>query len=292
MTDRLGATQRARPTERARVTDRVRRADRALEYRGLPPWIWPVAAAGALLIVLPLAAMTLRVDWPGFWGLVTSEGALAALGLSLRTAVLSTLICIVLGVPMALVLARSRFPGQSLLRALVLLPLVLPPVVGGLALLYTLGRNGFIGQWLEAGGIQIVYTTTAVVLAQVFVSLPFLVLSVEGSLRVAGRGHEQIAATLGARPSRVLTHVTVPILLPALVTGAVLAFARALGEFGATLTVAGSLEGVTRTLPLQVYLVRETDPDQAVALSLVLVAVAIVIMLVAHRPTRWAGERL
>ena len=264
-------------------------SSRVREHQGLPVWVWPVAALGALVIVVPLAAMTLRVDWPGFWALVTAESSLDALWLSLRTAALSTLIVLLLGVPMALVLARTRFPGQRLLRAIVLLPLVLPPVVGGLALLYTFGRMGLIGQWLEQGGIQVVYTTTAVVIAQVFVSLPFLVLSLEGALRVAGSGHEQIAATLGAKPSRVLTRVTLPLLLPAVATGAVLAFARALGEFGATLAVAGSLQGVTRTLPLQVYLVRETDPNQAVALSLLLVVVAMLIMLVAYRPVRGSG---
>ncbi len=179
-----------------------------------------------------------------------------------------------LGVPMALVLARARFPGLRVLRALVLLPLVLPPVVGGIALLYTFGRQGLLGQHLELWGIRIAFSTTAVVLAQSFVSLPFLVVSLEGALRTAGTGYERIAATLGARPSTVLRTVTLPLVLPGLISGAVLAFARSLGEFGATLTFAGSLQGVTRTLPLEIYLQRETDADSAVALSLLLIVVA------------------
>lgn len=187
---------------------------------------------------------------------------------------------------MALVLARGRFRGQSVLRALVLLPLVLPPVVGGIALLYTFGRQGLIGQHLEVLGIQIAFSTTAVVLAQSFVSLPFLVVSLEGALRSAGSGYDNIAATLGARPTTVLRTVTLPLVLPGLASGAVLAFARSLGEFGATLTFAGSLQGVTRTLPLEIYLQRETDADAAVALSLLLIAVAAIIVLAS------AGRRL
>jgi len=164
----------------------------------------------------------------------------------------------------------------------VLLPLVLPPVVGGIALLYTFGRRGLLGQQLDALGIQIAFSTTAVVLAQTFVALPFLVVSLEGAVRTAGRSYEAVAATLGARPSTVLWRVTLPLVAPGVAAGAVLAFARALGEFGATLTFAGSLQGVTRTLPLEIYLQRETDPDAAVALSLVLVVIAVVVVLVAR----------
>ena len=167
-------------------------------------------------------------------------------------------------------------------RALVLLPLVLPPVVGGIALLYTFGRQGLLGQYFDVLGIRIAFSTTAVVLAQTFVALPFLVLSLEGALRTAGQRYEAVAATLGANPTTVLRRVTVPLVLPGLFSGAVLAFARALGEFGATLTFAGSLQGVTRTLPLEIYLQRESDADAAVALSLVLVVVALVVVLAAR----------
>jgi molybdate transport system permease protein len=251
---------------------------RTRTYTGLPRWIYLPAGIGAVLVILPLVAMISRVDWPRFVELITSPSSLAALKLSLQTSTVSTALCLVFGVPMALVLARTRFPGQRLLRSLVLLPLVLPPVVGGIALLYTFGRRGLLGQSLEVLGLQIAFTTTAVVLAQTFVSLPFLVVALEGTLRTVGSRYEVVAATLGARPTTVLRRVTLPLVLPGLVSGAVLSFARALGEFGATLTFAGSLEGVTRTLPLEIYLQRETDADTAVALSLVLVAVAIFVV--------------
>lgn len=258
------------------------RPRRSPAYSALPRWVLAPAALGALVVLLPLAGILARVRWSEFVSLVTSESSVAALGLSLRTATLATVLCVLVGVPMALVLARTSFPGQRLLRALVLLPLVLPPVVGGIALLYTFGRRGLIGQRLELLGIDIAFSTTAVVLAQTFVSLPFLVISLEGAVRTAGQRYEAVAATLGARPSTVLRRVSLPLLLPGLVSGTVLAFARALGEFGATLTFAGSLEGVTRTLPLEIYLQRETDPDAAVALSLVLVVVALVVVVAAR----------
>lgn len=245
---------------------------------GLPAWIYLPAAIGATFVILPLIAILLRIDWANFIPLITTESSRAALLLSLKTAAASTVLCVVFGVPMALMLARTNFRGQSVLRALVLLPLVLPPVVGGIALLYTFGRMGLVGQHLEALGIRIAFSTTAVVLAQTFVSLPFLVVSLEGALRSAGHQYENIAATLGARPTTVLRTVTLPLVLPGVMSGAVLAFARSLGEFGATLTFAGSLQGVTRTLPLEIYLQREVDPDAAVALSLLLIVVAAVIV--------------
>lgn len=245
---------------------------------GLPAWIYLPAAVGALFVITPLVAILLRIDWPQFIPLVTSESSLAALLLSIKTAAASTAVCVLLGVPLALVLARDDFPGRSVLRALVLLPLVLPPVVGGIALLYTFGRQGLLGQRLDVLGIRIAFSTTAVVLAQTFVSLPFLVVSLEGALRTAGAGYEHIAATLGATPTTVVRTVTLPLVLPGLISGAVLAFARSLGEFGATLTFAGSLQGITRTLPLEIYLQRETDADAAVALSLLLIVVAALIV--------------
>lgn len=254
------------------------RGDRFPTSGDLPGWIWVPAAAGAALVVLPLVALLARVEWTDLPSLLTSESARSALWLSLRTAAVSTVLCIVLGVPMAFVLARARFPGQALLRALVLLPLVLPPVVGGIALLATFGRRGLLGESLDVLGVQVAFSTTAVVLAQTFVALPFLVISLEGSLRTAGRRYEVVAATLGARPTTVLRRVSIPLVLPGLLSGAVLAFARALGEFGATITFAGSLQGVTRTLPLEIYLQRETDPDAAVALSLLLVVAAVAVI--------------
>jgi molybdate transport system permease protein len=255
---------------------------RRVSYSGLPGWIYLPALVAGLFVVLPVVAMGTRVDWSHFAALVTSDASLDALKLSVRTSTASMVVCIVLGIPLALVLARTSFPGQGLIRSLVLLPLVLPPVVGGIALLYTFGRKGLLGETMDVLGVQIAFSTTAVVIAQAFVALPFLVVSLEGSLRTAGARYEAVAATLGASPTTVLRRVTLPLVLPGLASGAVLAFARSLGEFGATLTFAGSLQGVTRTLPLEIYRQREIDPDAAVALSLVLVAVAVVVVVVAR----------
>jgi molybdate transport system permease protein len=255
-------------------------------YSGLPRWLYVPAMVGVLFVVLPLVGMATRVEWSQFFALITSEASRAALKLSLQTSTASTAVCVILGVPMAMVLARTSFPGQRLVRSVVLLPLVLPPVVGGIALLYTFGRRGLLGRSLDVLGVQIAFSTTAVVLAQTFVALPFLVVSLEGTLRSVGRRYEVVAATLGGRPTTVLRRVTLPLVLPGLISGAVLSFARSLGEFGATLTFAGSLQGVTRTLPLEIYLQRETDANAAVALSLVLVAVAIAVVGLAQGPRR------
>jgi molybdate transport system permease protein len=260
------------------VTPRVRTV-------GLPGWLYAPALVGLAFVVLPLIAIATKVDWSHFGSLISSQSSRDALWLSLRTSSASTVVCLVIGVPMAVVLARAEFAGQNLIRSVVLLPLVLPPVVGGLALLYTFGRRGLLGHPLEVVGVQIAFSTIAVVLAQSFVSLPFLVVSLEGALRTSGQRYEIVAASLGASPTTVFRRVTLPLVLPGLIAGAVLSFARALGEFGATITFAGSLQGVTRTLPLEIYLQRENDPDAAVALSLVLVVVAAVVIAVA-RPGR------
>ncbi|MET3960982.1 molybdate transport system permease protein [Marmoricola sp. OAE513] len=252
---------------------------------GLPRWLLAPALVGAAFVLLPLVAIVLRVDWSNFFDLITSESSRDALWLSLQTSAASTVLCVLLGVPMAVVLARTDFPGQNLARSVVLLPLVLPPVVGGLALLYTFGRRGLLGHALEVMDVRIAFSTIAVVLAQTFVALPFLVVSLEGTLRSAGTRYEAVAASLGAGPGTVFRRVTLPMVLPGLLAGAVLSFARAMGEFGATITFAGSLQGVTRTLPLEIYLQRESDPDAAVALALVLVVVAVVVIAVA-RPDR------
>jgi molybdate transport system permease protein len=245
--------------------------------------VWLPAGVGIAFVALPLLAMVARVDWLAFPALVTSESARNALVLSLQTAVAATALCLVLGVPLAVVLARARLRAGGLLRSLVLLPLVLPPVVGGIALLYTFGRRGLLGGSLDVLGWQVAFSTTAVVLAQTFVALPFLVISLEGALRTADAEYDVVAATLGARPTTVFRRVTLPLVLPGLASGSLLAFARALGEFGATITFAGSLEGVTRTLPLEIFLRRETDPDAAVALSLVLVLVAVAVIALTGR---------
>lgn len=264
----------------AEGSTRAGRLSRSRVYSGLPRWIYVPAAIGALFIGLPLVAMVVRMDWSRFAELIASPSSLAALVLSLQTSLASMVVCLILGVPMAMVLARESFPGQKLIRSVVLLPLVLPPVVGGIALLFTFGRHGLVAPVMNLFGISIAFSTVAVVLAQTFVALPFLVVSLEGTLRSVGQRYELVAATLGARPSTVLRKVTVPLVLPGLASAAVLSFARALGEFGATITFAGSLQGVTRTLPLEIYLQSYTDTDAAIALSLVLVVVAVVVTVV------------
>jgi molybdate transport system permease protein len=252
---------------------------RVMAVAGLPRWIYLPAGIGALFIVLPLAALAAKVDWVHFWTLISSPSSTTALVLSIQTSAASTALCVLFGVPMAVVLARSELAAVRLLRPLILLPLVLPPVVGGIALLYAFGKMGLVGQYLLAAGIHIAFTTVAVVLAQTFVSLPFLVIALEGAVRSAGCDYEVVAATLGAKPTAVWWRVSLPLMAPGLLSGAVLAFARSLGEFGATLTFAGSRQGVTRTLPLEIYLQRESDADAAVALSMLLVAVAAVVVL-------------
>ncbi|WP_373863866.1 ABC transporter permease [Nocardia pseudobrasiliensis] len=262
---------------------------------GVPRWILLPAALGFAFVIGPLLALTGAVDWSHYLTLVTTPASRDALWLSLETAAVSTGLCVLVGVPMAVALARLRWRILPTLRALVLLPLVLPPVVGGMALLYLFGRYGLIGRHLEALGARIAFSTTAVVLAEAFVALPFLVITLEGAMRTAGDRYERIAATLGAGPTMVWWRITLPLLRPALISGAVLTFARSLGEFGATLTFAGSLQGRTRTLPLEIYLQRENDPDAAVALSLLLVVFAVLIVLIAYRRVGvaegrdWAG---
>ncbi|CAN5151032.1 ABC transporter permease [soil metagenome] len=243
-----------------------------------PRWLYVVAAIGGAFVLLPLVAMATRVNWATLPALLASQASVDALRLSLITSAAATVLCVLFGAPMAIVLARSAFPGLRVLRAVVLLPLVLPPVIGGIALLSAFGRQGLVGKPLEAFGISIAFSTVAVVLAQTFVAMPFLVLSLEGALRLAGTRYEAVASTLGARPWTVFRRVTLPLILPALLSGAVLSFARALGEFGATITFAGSLQGTTRTLPLEIYQQRVVDQDAAVALSMLLVVVALLVI--------------
>lgn len=240
----------------------------------LPRWIALPATAAAVVLAVPLLAMLVRVPWDRLPALLGTPAALDALWLSLRTCALATLLSLLLGLPLALVLSRGRGRWAAAGRVLATVPMVLPPVVAGLALLVALGRRAWLGGWLASIGIDLAFTTAAVVVAQTFVAMPYLVVSVEGALRSAQDDYAVVAATLGARPTTVLRRVSLPLVAPAVASGAALAFARALGEFGATLTFAGSLQGTTRTLPLEVYLQRETDTDTAIALSVVLIAVA------------------
>lgn len=256
--------------------------------RPVPLWLYVPAVLGFALIIIPPIALAQRMPWDDFWGSITSEASLQALGLSLRTAGASTLACILIGVPMATIFARSDGMVLRVIRSAVLLPLVLPPVVGGIALLYAFGRKGLVGEHLTVWGIDIAFSTTAVVLAQTFVALPFLVISVEGALRVSGSSYEQVAATLGAGPTRTLLTVTLPLVFPAVLSGVVLAFARAMGEFGATITFAGNSPGVTQTAPLKIYVDEISDPQQALPLALVLVVLALIVVVTVHlrRPGR------
>ena len=251
----------------------------------LSPALWIPAGLALALLGLPLVALVVRAPWAELPELLSRPQVSQSLVLSLVTAIMATIVSLVLGIPLALVLARSAewaTVPRRLLRALVTVPLVLPPVVGGVALLLLLGRRGLIGQFLP---FQIPFSTTAVVIAQVFVSMPFLVLAVEGAVRASDRRFEIVAATLGASRWTVLRRVTLPLVVPGVSAGAVLCFTRALGEFGATITFAGSFPGVTQTLPITIYLQLQSDPDAAIALSLLPMVVS-VIVLVALRD-RW-----
>lgn len=249
----------------------------------LPRWIWLPFLLVIAMLVVPLAGLLLRVSWGDVPAMLASREARDALWLSLRTCAASTLIVMVIGIPAAHVLARSRGWWAAVSRTLVTIPMVLPPVVAGMALLVTLGRRGLLGAPLDAFGIQIGFTTIAVVIAQVFVSLPFLVIALDGAIRASDKRLERAAAFLGASPTRVFTRVTIPSVLPAVASGTALAFSRALGEFGATITFAGSLQGVTRTIPLEIYLLRESDSDLAMVLAVILLAAAAVVVGIAMR---------
>ncbi|MEJ6489411.1 ABC transporter permease [Leucobacter sp. USCH14] len=236
------------------------------------------ALLGGALLVLPLIALLARLNWAALPATLSSPETGSALMLSLVTAVSATVCCAVLGVPLAIVLSRANGWWSVLLRGIVTLPLVLPPLVGGLALLSLLGRGGVIGDLLADAGIQIPFTTVAVVIAQTFVSLPFLVISVESSLRSLTPAFGDAAATLGAAPASVLFRVTLPLIRPGLTAGVILCFTRALGEFGATALFAGNAGGTTRTVPLAIYTAFNgagVTQDTALTLSLILIAIAI-----------------
>ncbi|HUK68316.1 MAG TPA: ABC transporter permease [Streptosporangiaceae bacterium] len=237
------------------------------------------ALVAVAFLVLPLIGLVVRAPWARLGSVLSGSDATQALTLSLWTASVATVVSLVIGVPLAWVLARSSFPGQRLLRALVTLPLVLPPVVGGVALLLAFGRDGLVGRLLDSWfGLTIPFTPLAVVMAETFVAMPFLIITVEGALRSADQGFEEAAATLGASRMTVFRRVTVPLIAPSLGAGSVLCWARALGEFGATITFAGSFPGRTETMPIAVYYALETDPDAAIALSLVLLLVSVVVL--------------
>lgn len=257
----------------------MRKSFGANQAAGSPAWLAGPAALALLFLLIPFCALVMRVHWGQIPQLLATSESQDALWLSLKTCLISTGLCIVFGVPLALWLSQARnsfFP--RLVRTIVTLPMVLPPVVAGLVLLITWGRMGILGSKLDLLGIQIGFTTLAVVIAQTFVAMPFLITSLEGALRTLGFQYEAAARGLGASRTRTLMQVTLPLSAPAIVSATALAFSRCLGEFGATITFAGSLQGISRTLPLEVYLQRENDTDLALSLSLVIIALAIVIV--------------
>ncbi|GAA2819805.1 MULTISPECIES: ABC transporter permease [Kitasatospora] len=252
---------------------RRRRANRVPVALLLP------ALLGLAFLTLPLVGLLVRAPWSSLSDQLTSTEVWDALRLSLVCATAATGVSLVLGVPLAWLLARTELPGRRLVRALVTLPLVLPPVVGGVALLLVLGRRGIVGSWLDSVfGITLPFTTTGVIVAETFVAMPFLVISVEGALRAADPRYEEAAATLGASRLTAFRRVTLPLIAPGIGAGAVLAWARALGEFGATITFAGNFPGRTQTMPLAVYLAMEREPEAAIALSLVLLVVSVAVL--------------
>jgi molybdate transport system permease protein len=238
------------------------------------------ACLGLVFLVLPLAGLVSRAPWTTLPSRLAEPAVRAALLLSVQTASIATLLCLLLGVPLAWLLARVTFPGRRVVRAVVTVPLVLPPVVGGVALLLVFGRNGLVGSWLDSAfGVTLPFSTAGVILAEAFVAMPFLVIAVEGALRGADTRYEEAAATLGAGRWTTFTRVTLPMAAPGIAAGAVLCWARALGEFGATITFAGNFPGRTQTMPLAVYLALETDVEAAIVLSLILLAVSVAVLI-------------
>ena len=250
------------------------------KVRDRPPVLLVVLGVlGLAVFVVPFAGLLARVPWSDLPELLASDVVTDALWLSLVSSISATGLAAVLGVPLAWVMARVEFPGRALVRGIVTLPLVLPPVVGGAALLFALGRRGLVGEPLyDATGLVLPFSTWGVVIASTFVAMPFLVITVEGALRNLDQRYEGAAATLGAGKWTVLRRVTLPMIGPSLLAGLMLTWARAFGEFGATITFAGNLQGRTQTMPLAVFVALESDRDTAVAISLVMVVVSLVVL--------------
>lgn len=269
---------------------RSRRRTRSRGRRvALPVPVLALAVVAIVFFALPLIGLLWRAPWSSAWGYLTEDSALTALRLSLICSLWATALSVVFGVPLAWLLARVEFPGRAVVRALCTLSMVLPPVVGGVALFFALGRRGLVGQYLDRWfDVRLPFTTAGVVVAQTFVAMPFLVITVEAALRQLDRRVEDASRTLGASSWYTFRRVTLPAIRPALVAGAVLAWARALGEFGATITFAGNFPGTTQTMPLAVYLALETNPEQAIVLALLLIAISFAV-LVALRD-RWFGR--
>jgi molybdate transport system permease protein len=269
-----------------RTASRGRRRHPGRERLPVPALILAVIATG--FFALPFLGLVWRAPWSTTWHVLSDPSVRSALALSVETSLKATVLALVFGVPLALLLARIDFPGRGLVRALCTLSMVLPPVVGGVALFFSFGRRGLFGQYLDRWfDVRLPFTTNGVVLAQTFVAMPFLVLTVEAALRQLDHRYEEAARTLGGSRWYVLRRVTLPAVRPALVAGAVLAWARALGEFGATITFAGNFPGTTQTMPLVTYLALETNPDEAIVLSLVMIMISFAVL--AGLRERWLG---
>ena len=258
--------------------------------RGTGVLVGGLAGAGALVVALPLAALLWRAPWSRFLGELGDPSVRTALRLSLECSFAALALSLVLGTAIAVVLARASFPGKRLVRALFTLPMVLPPVVGGVALLLAFGRFGLVGRLLfDWFHLRLAFTTPGVVLAEAFVAMPFYVVTLEAALASSDRAVEEAAATLGASPLAVFRTVTLPLVWPSVLAGAALTWARALGEFGATVTFAANVEGVTQTVPLKVYLALDTNPEGAVVLSVLLLFVSVAVLVLLH--DRWLRVR-
>jgi molybdate transport system permease protein len=265
-------------------TLRARRTERGQ----LPLAVLALALIAVAFFALPFLGLLWRAPWGSLWSVATEQSVLTALSLSLRTSLTATGLAILFGVPLAWLLARVDFAGRGMVRALCTLSMVLPPVVGGVALFFSFGRRGLFGQYLDEWfNVRLPFTTWGVVMAQTFVSMPFLVITVEAALRQVDRRFEDAARTLGGTRWYVFRRVTLPTIRPALIAGAVLAWARALGEFGATITFAGNFPGTTQTMPLATYLALETNPQEALIISLLLVAISFIVLLSLR--DRWLG---
>lgn len=275
--DAIAPAQRPKPAPwRSPAGEDQRRLRRG---EGAPMGFVPLAAVAVVFLTLPLIALLVRAPWSSLPGDLTAPGVLTALRLSLTCSVGALCLSLVFGVPLAWLLARVSFPGRNVVRALVLLPMVLPPVVGGVALLLAFGRQGLAGQWLDSlFGVTLPFSTLGAMLAETFVAMPFLVITVEAGIRAMDRRYEDAAATLGAGRWRTFRLVTLPLIAPALAAGSALSWARALGEFGATITFAGNLPGTTQTMPLAVYLAMQNNAGAAITLSLVMLAISLAVL--------------
>jgi molybdate transport system permease protein len=262
------------------------RRRRAHQRSGVPFLAIVLAFIAVAFFVIPLIGLLQRAPWGSLWDELSTPTARDAMRLSLECSLWATGLSVFFGLPLAWVLARVEFPGRSIVRALTLLPLVLPPVVGGVALLLAFSRNSLIGGWLHDWfGVQLTFSKAGTVLAETFVAMPFFVITVEAGLRSTDRRYEEAAATLGAKRWTVFRRVTLPMILPSIAAGAALSWARALGEFGATITFAGNIQGRTQTTPLAVYLLLQNGTDAAIALSLVLLTVSVLVLVLLR--DRW-----